>query len=239
MILLAFWLGSNAKTWGELCSPARTRASGPTWAAQFLAFRIRRLLEQQARGEGCYGSQEPLHAVELYGLKIVESLNAVDHAHGDPRHDQTRHSDQESDQGGGGQSKRALDVVELQVERPMCWVEGRVSREAPQTWQKSEPTMNSVAQPSQTSTTPGRGASPETTGGRQNSCCASCTTLGITILAFLRSQAGDQKPKIAKSLKRRFFCDRARRRPSPIAQELPLALGKMRSIDYEKLILER
>jgi hypothetical protein len=53
-----------------------------------------------------------------------------------------------------------------------------------------------------------------------------------------RSQAGNQKAKMAKLLKRRFFGDRAPMRPSKIAQELPLLLGKMRSIDYEKLILD-
>ena len=32
-----------------------------------------------SRRRGCYGSQ-PLHAVKLYSLKIVEGLNAVDQA---------------------------------------------------------------------------------------------------------------------------------------------------------------
>ena len=39
--------------------------------------------QQQARGEGCDSAQEPLHPVKLYRLKIIEGLNAVDHAYGD------------------------------------------------------------------------------------------------------------------------------------------------------------
>jgi hypothetical protein len=78
--------------------PTRTRTSGPTWAAQSLALLLGGLLEQQAGGEGCDGSQQPLHAVELYGLKIVEGLNTVDQANRDPGHNQAHHSDQKSDQ---------------------------------------------------------------------------------------------------------------------------------------------
>jgi hypothetical protein len=51
------------------------------------------------------------------------------------------------------------------------------------------------------------------------------------------SQAGDQKPKIGKSLKRRFFGSRTQTQPSRTGQELPLALGKMVSNDDEKIIL--
>jgi len=55
----------------------------------------------------------------------------------------------------------------------------RAARDAPQTWQNNDPTMNSLAQPSQTSTMPGLAASTGATGGRQNSCCASRTTSDI------------------------------------------------------------
>jgi hypothetical protein len=51
------------------------------------------------------------------------------------------------------------------------------------------------------------------------------------------SQAGDQKPKIGKSLKRGFFGRARQTEPSQTGQELPLELGKMRSNDNEKIIL--
>src|SRR4029077_13023098 len=72
-----------------------------------------------AGGEGCYGAQQPLHPVELDRLKVIEGLNAVDHADGYASHDQACHSYDERDQGCGGQSKSALDVVELEIEGPV------------------------------------------------------------------------------------------------------------------------
>src|SRR5882724_10849459 len=52
--------------------------------------------------------------------------------------------------------------------------------------------MNSVPQPSQASSMAGEAATWEATGGRQNSCCASCTSSAMRNSSLLSSQASGQ-----------------------------------------------
>lgn len=73
--------------------------------------------QQDAGYEGGGGGQQPLDSPHLDGLKIDEVLWLVDQAHADGSGNAAQ-ADEESDEGRGGKSDPALDLMEMQVLNP-------------------------------------------------------------------------------------------------------------------------